>query len=301
MRIILAAVLVLCSNSWADQPYKIVIIANSELSKQAAEKFRDYINGNVPPFNQIEPSEIKVEIVSAPPETLKCHENCNNVQRLVCCDSDVAAKIGDEHGGHLTCVVTNVGSSGAGGSVPTVSASTLMASPGLLLHEIGHSVGSLSDEYEYENGGEEARLFCKPPKPSLNVACFVPSPPYISDAAAKSKHRKDIPWSDMIANDTLITNGSDLGTPVPKYDRDIAALYRGGNCNEVLPCWKPYLGGTFMDQNVYTSTPKIPKWHAYTIRRGMEVSRGAYFTDRVQPELEPTKINPEATQDKPHN
>lgn len=86
-------------------------------------------------------------IVRATP--LGMHFWCHGIQRLLCVDTDAAAGYGKQVSGHnLVIAVANTSTyGGAGGEVTTVAGQN-PDSAKIIIHELGHTLGGLGDEYD---------------------------------------------------------------------------------------------------------------------------------------------------------
>lgn len=99
------------------------------------------------------------------------------------------------------------------------------------------------------------------------MAIFAPNPEgYQSDAGARAEHMGDIPWSEFIKSETLITNnaGTKLGTGEvnrslyatpnttngPSATSSAIGLYQGQTCKNALPpktTWQPGREASIME------------------------------------------------------
>lgn len=82
-----------------------------------------------------------------------CRFNCDGIQRLLCCDTRVAKELSGRCGlaNRQTIVIQNDAQYGGAGysSSDVATISTHPSSPEVLVHELGHSLFNLGDEYEY--------------------------------------------------------------------------------------------------------------------------------------------------------
>lgn len=158
-----------------------------------------------------------------------------NLNRVVTCDSEaiIAHMAGENNADRVILVYDSASYGGA-------SSSTAMVSVGLptngAIHELMHTFG-FADDYMYASACE-ADTYCPRWKSTPNSTIFQDSPPYPSDAVARARHSSQIPWFAQILPTTLITTGSQLGTPV----RGAIGLYPGKQCiysSDHLKIWSP--------------------------------------------------------------
>jgi hypothetical protein len=73
---------------------------------------------------------------------------CNNIERLLCANSTKAREYASKAPGadQVAIIVNTTKYGGAGGSVTTVAGGNASAAE-ILIHELGHSIGGLADEY----------------------------------------------------------------------------------------------------------------------------------------------------------
>lgn len=75
---------------------------------------------------------------------------CNNIERLLCADQRKASEYAQKAPGmdQVSIIVNTTKYGGAGGFITTVAGGNTSASE-VLLHELGHSIGGLADEYAF--------------------------------------------------------------------------------------------------------------------------------------------------------
>ena len=268
------AALLVSSNAFA-RPYRIAILYDPG-AKDYASSMRDAILA-AEPFKGLQ-GQLDIQLVAADADKLKCQGGCLGIDRVICCDDAAAALIASPLAPEKILIATSAAEGGAAGSIGVVGKGYPAQTA---LHEMIHTFG-FDDEYEYSL--DEAKVYCCIPTDkikcldhqSTNVACFKPRSSYLSDVEAKKLHGGDFGWSPYVENPTLITHGDQLGT-VSSYPAEKAALFPGGSCNKVSPCFKPYLGPTIME-SVSELVPNIPLYHQAKILKAMEAERGEAFS-----------------------
>jgi hypothetical protein len=231
------------------RPYKIVMIADSE-AKAKAEAFREYLKTK-PPFSKML-DKLQLDVVEMTKEELDCKNDKPNSPRIISCNNNLIRRKQRQMNADLPLVFTSNGVGGAGGDIPIASNDYPIQT---MFHEMLHTFG-LSDEYDYKPS--ERTVYCRSPRSTANIAYFKDTPPYENDSAARTKHRRDVPWMGGIPTSNPITNGSALGS---NGEGDIVpgsqplGLYRGGSCDsEALPGWRPYKNSImkgYVDDTVY--------------------------------------------------
>lgn len=113
-----------------------------------------------------------------------------------------------------------------------------------MVHEYLHTLG-FKDEYVYAHG--VADLYCHAHHSGANVVAIMPRSSYATDSTARSIHARQIPWMSYIVPSTLITSGSQLGTP----DRfhEVTGLFKSDKCKNAskpISLWKPGHGPNIM-------------------------------------------------------
>lgn len=193
----------------------------------------------------------------------KCREQYSKgftIERLEICNNDELLKIAaDKNVEHLIFIKDNEKYGGSGGEIPVINSGSPAS---MAIHEFLHKFG-IADEYAY--GECEAPYYCY--KSAPNVAIFNDSPPYSSDAEARKKHASQIPWFGSIKPATLITTGTNLGTPTPK----VVGLFKAVTCEKAMPSiksWKPGSEETIME---ILETNYIPVTYWPTILTGLGV------------------------------
>jgi hypothetical protein len=189
-------------------------------------------------------------------------------KRLLICNTAEALMdiVGQENADKTIYIKDSSVSAGSGGPSSIVFSTSSPTT--VVIHELLHSLG-FADEYRYESTCE-ADTFCqfwKKPERSFNIAIFADSPPYESDSAARKKHASQIPWYGSIKPSTLITTGSDLGTP----NEDVVGLFRAHVCDlaeSKIKSWKP--GGNNVTVMESLATNYIPEvyWQRIADRLG---------------------------------
>jgi hypothetical protein len=95
-----------------------------------------------------------------------CHFGCNGIDRLLCCDTSIARTLSSvcTTGSRQTIVVQNSDTYGGAGyaSADVATTSTHASAPRVAVHELGHSLFDLGDEYSYGNA--------TPAKPNCDYA-----------------------------------------------------------------------------------------------------------------------------------
>lgn len=251
--IVFFAILLLAPLSAFGSP-KIVLITD-EPSAASATAVREELL-RTPPFSLI--SDLEISIAKVAPGAVSCNLIFN---RVVDCDPanllTIAAENNTEHAIYIREDATYGGS---GGSVPVINSGS---PPNMAIHEFLHKFG-FADEYPYS--AEEAHHYCSNAR-TPNVAFFNDTPPYSSDGHARQEHSADIPWYGEIRPATLITSGSDLGTP----RRGVVGLFRSVTCDNANPpvaSWKPGSEPTIMEN---LETNHIPRSYWPAILTGLNV------------------------------
>ncbi|MBI3543536.1 MAG: hypothetical protein HY075_09715 [Deltaproteobacteria bacterium] len=258
-------------------PYKILILEDPDIDQRKVLGFVNKIRAT-PPYSQLG-KQLAFEFVLGNKAKMDCKHPYDDIPRVVSCDSSYAADEGAKVGAHKVLNLANFTSGGGGGVSPTVG---IGDTPETALHELGHSIAGLADEYEYSKS--EAKFYCTMPTPDAkpNEAFFAPKlKVFPSDAMARSIHSKDIPWYDQILPATLITSGTDLGTPEGSFplhigrNKTVTGLYPGGSCNKLIPTWHSYQGDNAMNDADNSFFNPV---QARALLRAMEKARGARFT-----------------------
>ncbi len=131
---------------------------------------------------------------------------CSGIDRLVCADSnlayDAAAQVTTADGRDVILVVGNTTRYGGGGGyIATMTMHS--AATELALHELGHTLFGLADEYDYGS-------------------CYGNSEPSAPNVTRQTQ-RGYIKWGSQIAGSTP------LPTPVGRYALGTVGLFQGGN------------------------------------------------------------------------
>ncbi len=234
-----------------DDLYKIVIFSDDGALTEA-NKFVDQLKQQRP-FSYLG-DKVVIEVVTLPTEKMDCKDGVE-IKRLITCNDKYLHKMQAEHKANLAAAYTSTAHGGSGGGIPHMSINYGASLVGLT-HEMLHTFG-FADEYTYSP--EEAKSYCfEKMTGNLNAAYFNDTPPYESDPKAKETHKPQIPWMGYILGSTLITSGTELGTPgsveTPKPGSQSAGLYPGGNCSNILKTWRPYeqsLMKAFNDPTIY--------------------------------------------------
>lgn len=256
-----------------------ILIATDEASGEKARAAKRFIETH-PPFSKL--ANLKVVVRVVPPNFVKCQvglaESESDKRRPESCATDTASKEDQErvivcNANHeLTPLMgeTNADrtifikeSATHGGTAGEIITMTTAAPPVTALHELMHTFG-LSDEYEYLSACE-ADTYCPFYKSAPNTALFLDQPPYASDAAARSRHAKDIPWFGQIKASTHITRGRNLGTPKPH----LTGLYPGKMCNKStkpIKTWHPGDRVTVMET---LATDYVPEAYWNLVAEGL--------------------------------
>ncbi|MBL7669109.1 MAG: hypothetical protein JNM39_01365 [Bdellovibrionaceae bacterium] len=185
-------------------------------------------------------------------------------QRLVVCDTGAALMeiTGKENADRTIFVKESDEWAGAGGA--SITMTTALPAAGAV-HELLHSFG-FSDEYEYYSECE-ADTYCPylQGQASPNLAVFKENSPYESDASARKKHSSQIPWFSKIRPKTLITTGTNLGTP----QKSEIGLHQVGVCDKAetrVKSWRPGSKTTVMET---VETAYIPEIYWIQISEGL--------------------------------
>ncbi|MBI2520736.1 MAG: hypothetical protein HYV97_09975 [Bdellovibrio sp.] len=205
------------------------VIFTDESSGAKAREAQQKIQAQ-PPFSLFELTFL-IEIVSS--AKLGCYRD-KDIDRLLLVDTKFVTRRTAELGADQAMAICDTHFGGSGGNVPV--ASTGGGDVGkVLLHEFLHTLG-FADEYAYSKS--EAKSFCNPRTPKVNLAYINPNNPYASDQAARSAHQSAIPWYSQILDRTLITHDRQLGTGTPA--RNVLGLFPAKTCEKAdLHTWKP--------------------------------------------------------------
>lgn len=241
--------LLMSIQAYAKDTYDIVMYTDAQ-AKTRAEEFKEYLLKK-PPFNKLG-EKVKISIVELSVETMGCKNDLAGAPRVIKCNSTKLFLLKAVARAHLAMAFTSQGTGGSGGPIPVASKDYPIQT---MFHEMLHSYG-LDDEYEYSE--DEKGVYCNQLIESPNIVYFKDIPPYVDDASARNKHKKDVPWMGGIPADKLITNGTDLGSSDVEKGKgeQTLGLYRGGACNGVkqTSAWRPYLNSImkgFSDDTVY--------------------------------------------------
>ncbi len=254
----LALILILASTSALarrrNQPYKILIIADAA-SVASANSYRDYLM-NQRPFNRLAPADLVIEVQTAPAEDMACTNPGTTNDRLIRCNTGNLRRMRRQARASIAVAYTSTATGGAGGEIPVATSNFAQYPISTMFHEMLHAYG-FADEYQYQTEGER-KSFCKPPRRLPNVAYFNDTPPYASDAAARSTHSNQVPWMGDIPAEVLITHGTDLGTTELPASAAVGAqvqgLFAGGPCSLWMKSWRPYQGSImreYRDDTIY--------------------------------------------------
>lgn len=260
------ALISICATAFSSESYRFIIVTDHEAVAIAGKVVK--LLQETEPFKSIS-QQIEIKIIEGDASVMNCHGDTAGINRVVSCDIASVAKLAAPFGPNKILAVTSKASGGSGGSIPVLGAGYPIST---LLHELMHSYG-FDDEYQFTEA--DAAVYCRSKRQTINVVCFNPKPAYQSDSQAKTIHRADITWFALVHDNTLITHGDQLGTEA-KYEEDEAALYRGGGCNIVTPCWKPFWGSTIMS-DVWLNNVVIPKYYQKEIIKVMESELGHKF------------------------
>ena len=240
----------LISNAHA---YKIMIYTDQADKASANEVISTF--KKTYPFNQF---QIDFDVRLLKPEELKCAP-LYGIARLLGCDTLNIARESAVRGVDQAMIIKHSSDyGGSGGAIPVMSSS----SPALTLsHEYLHTLG-LCDEYEY--AVTEADKYCMLGGP--NMAIIDPDPKgYPSDADARNKHMRQIPWASLIKPTTKISRPPFLGTGTvnhsamssvnssnePNKLNSVIGLYEGKTCKNALVThrvsWQPGQEATIME------------------------------------------------------
>lgn len=239
-----------------DEPFKILIIADTGAASKATE-LQAFIR-NTPPFNRMRPEDLNISIrtLSAQENRMNCRADAS-ITRNVTCDQGFLHRIQGRERASMAVALTSSPSDygGSGGQVPVGTINLPLQN---FVHEMLHTAG-LADEYPYETSDEQRR-YCRGSRRKMNLAYFRDIPPYASDAAARSTHQRDVPWMGRILASTPIINGTNLGTNIAQTEgSQQIGVYTGGPCpadRRGRRSWIPYRDSIMRqidmaDHNVY--------------------------------------------------
>ena len=241
----------------ADDPFRIVIFADSDATPRAQELER-HIRANVPPFNRMSAQDLQIEV-----RTLRGEDNRMNCQRsatisrLMTCDENfLMGQAGNALPIALKSIPATDEAMGSGGSVAVASTNLPIND---VVHEMLHVAG-MDDEYGYAAGAEQ-QAYCANPTPTTNFAYFAPQPPYASDGAARTRHASQVLWmSRILASTAVIQSATQLGSgsPVPVAGQQRIGLYPGDKCPPDPAtgrvAWRPYVDSIMRRQQISDGT-----------------------------------------------
>jgi hypothetical protein len=273
------ALLSLLFAAHATEPYRLVIVTDTE-SAARAQEYKDYLL-RTPPYSQLG-DQLDIVISQMSDVDMSCSNDMPDSPRIISCDNSKIQRRRRDLDGHHVVAFTNNGTGGAGGQVAIASLDYPLNT---MLHEMLHMYG-LADEYCYE--GTEVGVYCNPPRTGPNVALIRPEPPYADKANALGKHASRIPWAGDISAPTPITSGTEsLGTPGGDYG-DSAGLYEGGNCSNKTDMpekvYRPFQNSIMRTLSVTGIQP----FYQARILEAMEGATGSRFERR--PATVPSQI-----------
>jgi hypothetical protein len=272
--------------AWAE-PYKILIITDREAENKANE-FKEYLLTK-PPFSKMQTRDLEIKIVSTSYRDLGCGNTYPGAPRVILCDDDHLSRMKAREEANLAMVFTSRASGGSGGAIPIASKDYPIQT---MFHEMLHTYGC-DDEYEYSES--EAEIYCQNPRSEANGAYFQDRPPYASDSAARTTHRRDVPWMNSINQSTFITQGPQLGSVIRSTEpgEQILGVYRGGACQKKIPSWRPYPNSImkgYRDDTVYPLYEEI-------IVKSIESKIGRRLDLRAPAALKTENCSPEVIQE----
>lgn len=272
--------------AWAE-PYKILIVSDPEAQSKATD-FKNYLLTK-PPFSKMKSRDLEIKIVSASPNELNCGNTYPGAPRVILCDEANLNRMKAREEANLAMVFTSTASGGSGGAIPIASKDYPIQT---MFHEMLHTYGC-DDEYEYS--ASEAEIYCQNPRSETNGAYFQDRPPYDSDSAARTMHRRDVPWMNSISLTTHITQGSQLGSVI-RYrppGEQILGVYRGGACQKKIPSWRPYPNSIM---NGYTDDTVYPLYEEIIVK-SIESKIGRRLDLRAPAALKTEDCSPEVIQE----
>ncbi|HEY8280212.1 MAG TPA: hypothetical protein VIH99_11350 [Bdellovibrionota bacterium] len=257
---------VVCGPARADAVYRFVLVYDHD-ARELAESYVSIMR-STEPFRSLG-KQVDIKLQEGTVDAMDCHPGCAGVERFICCSPLGIAGIAAPLNPNRILVFTSVAAGGATGAYPVAGVGY---PPTTQFHEMLHTFG-FTDEYDFTGG--ELKANC-PQKRSQNVSCFPPKPRYANDRTARAVHMQEIPWFSSIEDGTLITNSGQtlLGTG-KGYPWNKAALYQGGGCNKVSPCWRPYV--TTIMRDLSSPDPIVPPYFQQKIRQQMESELGQRF------------------------
>ena len=248
-----------------DGYYHIRFVADADAMARAVEFTDMFLNHEA--FASIR-NRFRIEYVTADADRMNCGNNVAGSSRVLTCNMSYILSLGKSPV-HMTAVFTSRGSGGCGGMGKGVPIASVDYPLPTMLHEMLH-IWTLNDEYTYSQS--EADLYCSEPQmlKGPNTTTFNTLKTYSSDAEARVRHQKDIPWIDYIptpitgpgdagfgeANGANIGIGLRLGTPMSFAGKE-AGLYSGANCSRKRPSFRPYGIDTIMKTLSTTWLPPI--------------------------------------------
>ncbi len=260
-----------------DNAYRLVLVADKAAS-DSAKTIQCMLRQQIKPFSQMG-NQLSIEIVEAQLEDMNCRRLDPAHPTSIVCNRDFLRKEGAKHNAHITAAITSAVTGGtAQGGLIMVSSLEEELLAGTIVHELGHAVADLGDEYEFKTEAQKA-MFCMPARKRPNIISFVPAKSYTSDSAARDSLKSTIPWFSLIKDATPITTGKELGTNGADNIVDpsslpfgLVGLFRSGGCNGVgIASWRPYGVPNFM---VGPKDTNIPPYHSDLLVKAMGAARG---------------------------
>jgi hypothetical protein len=298
---VLIIVLLLAFSSFS-QAAKLVILTDQK-GGAAANAMADLIKKTAP-FSRLQNFKINiVEVSSIPckPKQVTVVERANGkklpascesqesqkaanerLKRGVSCDSysELASLQAENNADFMLVVRDNPTHGGtARGNLAILNSGSALNTG---LHELLHMMG-VADEYKFSTTCEtdikcdlmktvqlKSNGFSSTPHESSNVTIFADNPPYVSDAEARELHSGMIPWYSQILPRTLITTGTNLGTP----QKGVIGLFPSNTCklasDKIIKSWKSGSEVTVMESS---NTNFIPRssWPAIAAAVGERI------------------------------
>lgn len=267
--------------STTEGAYHITLIAD-KTATSAAKLIQCALLQQIEPFSQMG-DQLAIDVVTAEEKDMNCRRQDPAHPTSITCDYSFLRSEGAKQNAHLTAAVTSAVTGGtAQGGLIMVSSLEEDRLVGTMVHEIGHAVANLGDEYEFKTEAQKA-AFCQPPRNRPNIISFTPKASYKSDIEARETHQSSIPWFSLIKEKTPITTGRELGTNGADNIVDpanlpfgLAGLFKSGGCNGVgIASWRPYGVPNFM---VGPKDTTIPPYHSDLLVKAMGATRGKEIT-----------------------